>query len=240
MKRGKPRRSGKREPQGVHIIHDDAHIIVVDKPPGLLTIGTERERERTLYFRLTDYVRKGQARSRNRVFIVHRLDRDASGLLVFAKTPEAKERLQATWDEAEKKYLAVVRGTPVQQEGTVSSYLAENRALMVYSTPDPQKGKLSQTNYRVLEGAKGFTLLEIDLLTGRKHQIRVHLAELGYPILGDKKYGKEKEHKRLALHAVSLAFSHPFTGERVRFETPIPNHFLRLLGRPPTVPPARP
>jgi tRNA pseudouridine32 synthase/23S rRNA pseudouridine746 synthase/23S rRNA pseudouridine1911/1915/1917 synthase len=158
------------------ILYEDEDILVVDKPAGLLTIGTDTDKEHTAYFILMDYVRKGQAKSRKRVWIVHRLDRETSGVLVFAKSEEAKRRLQDRWEETEKKYLAVVHGNLKKKSDTMTTYLAENKARVVYSTSDHAKGKLAHTAYRVLRETKDFTLLEVDLLTGRKHQIRVHRA----------------------------------------------------------------
>lgn len=218
-------------PHGLVILHEDREILVVDKPAGLLTIGTESDKSRTAYFILTDYVRKGCARCRNRVFIVHRLDRETSGVLVFAKSEEAKFRLQGEWSETEKKYLAVVHGRCQKRAGTITTYLAENRAHVVYSTADPTKGKLSHTVYRVLKQTKDFTLLEVDLLTGRKNQIRVHLAGIGHPIVGDRKYGSAKEpHVGLALHARSISFRHPFSGQRMTFAAKVPSYFQKLVG----------
>jgi RluA family pseudouridine synthase len=226
---GAPAKS-KHLPQGIKIVHEDATLIVVDKAPGLLTIGTEKERINTVYFRLTDWVRKGNTKSRNRVFIVHRLDRETSGLLVIAKTFEAKSLLQDHWDETEKKYYAVVQGNLSQTTGRFSSYLYEGSALKVHSTRDPREGKIAHTDYRVVKEIDGRSLLELTLLTGRKHQIRVHLAEAGYPILGDDKYGPAKQaEKRLALHAFALRFNHPATGQRMEFETKLPAHFERLM-----------
>ncbi|HOE67340.1 MAG TPA: RluA family pseudouridine synthase [Candidatus Hydrogenedentes bacterium] len=218
--------SGRHKPQGLDILYEDRDILVVDKAPGLLTMGTDSEKTRTAYYRLTDYVRKGCARSRNRIFIVHRLDREVSGVLVFAKTLEAKESLQSQWEEVEKKYLAVVHGRLPDKAGVISSYLAESRTLAVHSTDDATRGKLSRTAYRVLKETPRFSLLEITLLTGRKHQIRVHLAEIGHPIVGDDKYGrKDPAQKRIALHATSIAFIHPSTGEPVAFESEAPAYF---------------
>jgi len=216
----------KRLPFGIKIIHEDDDILVVDKPSGLLTMGTGKEKSRTAYFILTDYVRKGYAKSRKRIFIVHRLDREASGILVLAKNIKAKQRLQEAWDKTEKKYLSVVHGRLKKMEGTISTYLAENKAHVVYSTPDTSKGKLSHTDYKTLKETKAFSLLEVDLLTGRKHQIRVHLSEIGHPIVGDRKYGKGNEgNLRLALHAKSLSFKHPSTGKLLTFETGFPDFF---------------
>jgi len=223
--------SKRHQPQGLVILHEDRDILVVDKAPGLLTIATDKEQVRTAYHRLTEYVRKGNSKSRHRVFIVHRLDREASGLLLFAKTSSAKIHLQGQWEKVEKKYLAVVHGRLEERTGTISSYLAENRALTVYSTSDRKKGKLSHTQYTVRQESARFSLLEIMLLTGRKHQIRVHLAEHGHPIVGDQKYGPpDRSHKRLALHAASLRFRHPFSGDEMIIGSPLPADFKALLG----------
>ena len=218
-------------PHGLVILYEDHDILVVDKPAGLLTIGTESDKSHTAYFILTDYVRKGCTRSRNRVLIVHRLDRETSGVLVFAKSEEAKFRLQGEWSETEKKYLAVVHGQCQKRVETITTYLAENRAHVVYSTSDPTKGKLSHTAYRVLKQTRDFALLEVDLLTGRKNQIRVHLAGIGHPIVGDKKYGKgDRSHASLALHARSISFRHPFSGQRLTLVAKVPGYFHKLIG----------
>ena len=218
-------------PHGLVILHEDRDILVIDKPAGLLTMGTDRDKTRTAYFFLTDYVRKGYSKSRNRIFIVHRLDRETSGIVIFAKNVEAKFRLQNQWQDTEKKYLAIVHGQCAQQSATITTYLAENKARVVYSTTDKIKGKLSRTGYRVLKQTKDFTLLELDLLTGRKHQIRVHLAGIGHPVVGDRKYGKEdRDRPRLALHGRSISFQHPFSGERLTFAAPVPAFFSQLVG----------
>ena len=220
----------KRRLAGIVILYEDRDILVVDKPAGLLTMGTETERERTAYWILTDYVRKGCARSRNRVFIVHRLDRDASGVLILAKTEAAKLRLQDQWGDGEKKYLAVVHGRLANRMGTITSYLAENKARVVYSTGDPARGKLARTAYTVMKETGNFSVLDITLLTGRKNQIRVQLAEQGHPVVGDEKYGRRKDgFKHLALHARSLSLNHPFSGKRLAFEAPVPAHFFRWI-----------
>jgi RluA family pseudouridine synthase len=222
---------GKHLPGGLVILHEDRDIIVVDKPAGLLTISTDREKSRTAYFILTDYVRKGVAKSRNRIFIVHRLDRETSGILVFAKNEEAKFRLQSQWQDTKKQYLAVVHGRCEVRARTITTYLAENRARGVYTTTDTRNGKLSHTAYKVLKETRDFSLLEIELLTGRKHQIRVHLAGIGHPVVGDDRYGKEnKRHQRLALHAQSISFKHPFSGEALTFMTKTPIFFNTLVG----------
>ncbi|MBP7055408.1 MAG: RNA pseudouridine synthase [Candidatus Omnitrophica bacterium] len=194
-------------------------------------MASEKESENTAYRIITDYVRKGYTRSRNRIFIVHRLDRDTSGLVLFAKNERAKIALQNGWDRTEKRYIAVVHGTFPQKSGVVTSYLAENKARVVYSTPDRSRGKLSTTKYRVLKESKGFSLLEIDLITGRKNQIRVHMSDQGHPVAGDKKYGFAQDgYRRLALHAYSISFIHPRTGERLSFKTGIPDYLAGLVG----------
>lgn len=219
----------KRRLKGIEILHEDRDILVVDKPPGLLTIGTDKERVRTAYYILTDYIRKGCAKARNRIYIVHRLDRGASGLLLLAKNEKAKLSLQGQWEKTEKKYIAVVYGQFADKSGTITTYLAENKAHIVYSTSDATGGKLAHTGYKVLKETKKFSLLEINLVTGRKNQIRVHLAENGHPVVGDKKYGKaQEEYKRLALHAKSISFNHPFSGKRLTFETKVPGYFVKL------------
>ena len=219
-------------PYGLAILYEDRDVLVVDKPAGLLTMGTDSDKTRTAYFFLTDYVRRGYSKSRNRIFIVHRLDRETSGIVIFAKNVEAKTRLQDHWKDTEKKYLAVVHGQCAKTSGTITTYLAENKAHIVYSTPDRTKGRLSSTDYKVLKQTRDFALLELDLLTGRKHQIRVHLAGIGHPVVGDEKYGKrDRDHTRLALHARSISFKHPFTGQQLTFESQVPVYFNQLVGK---------
>ena len=225
------RTPSKHQPKGLTILHEDRDVIVIEKPCGLLTIGTDRDKTRTVHTILNDYVRKGDPRSRNRVYIVHRLDRDTSGILILAKSETAKMYLQEHWQDNDKRYLAVVHGKLAEKSATISSYLAENSAFTVYSTDDPALGRLSHTQYTVLKEARGLSLLEIRLLTGRKHQIRVHLSEKGHPLVGDRKYGQADDaHGTLALHARSLTFTHPVNGRRLTFATPLPDYFIRLMG----------
>lgn len=217
--------------RGIEIIYEDEHILAVNKPPGLLTISTDREKSKTAYFILTNYIRKGYAKSLKRLFIVHRLDRETSGIMLFAKSEGVKLSLQSRWKETSKKYLAVVHGICRKSSGIISSYLTENRAHVVYSTSDSTKGKLAVTSYNVLRQTRDLALLEIELLTGRKNQIRVHLAEHGHPIVGDRKYGKQaRSHTRLALHAKSISFLHPSSGKQITLETPVPAYFKQLIG----------
>jgi 23S rRNA pseudouridine1911/1915/1917 synthase len=214
----------------IKILFEDDSVIVVDKPAGLLTIATDREKERTLYAWLYNHVKR--QRPPQKVFVVHRLDREASGLLVFAKTPAAKEFLQKQFHNrtAGRVYKAVVEGRVSEDSKTIESYLAENRAHRSYSTPDRQVGKQAITRFRVVKRSARKTLLEVELGSGRKHQIRVHLAELGHPITGDKVYGASGKNPlgRLALHAERLVFRHPATGERKQFESTCPAALLSL------------
>jgi len=224
----------KHQPLGLEILYEDRDIIVANKAAGLLTMGTGRDEGRTAYSALTQYVKKGMAKSRQRVFIVHRLDRDTSGAIVFARTEEAKFTLQENWGNAEKIYLAFVEGHPDPAEDTITSYLVESEARHVYSTQDPKAGKLSHTQYRVRQIVGPRALLEVKLLTGRKNQIRVHLADRGWPIVGDAKYGRKIRHnKRLALHSHILSFDHPYSGERVTFTAPAPDTFHQMGFAPP-------
>lgn len=236
----RPARRRKHQPLGLEILHEDRDIIVASKAAGLLTIGTGRDAGRTAHAALTDYVKKGNPKSRERVFIVHRLDRDTSGAIVFARTEEAKNTLQDHWQDVEKTYLAFVEGHPDPAEDTISSYLVESDALRVYSTEDPRAGRLSHTKYKVLKTVGDRTLLEISLLTGRKNQIRVHLADRGWPIVGDSKYGRKiRDNKRLALHSYTLSFAHPYTGERMTFTAPIPATFHQMAAAPPPEKPGK-
>jgi tRNA pseudouridine32 synthase/23S rRNA pseudouridine746 synthase/23S rRNA pseudouridine1911/1915/1917 synthase len=218
------------QPRGLSILYEDRDILVVDKVSGLLTVSSEKVRDNTAYYLLNEYVRKGNRKSRRRVFIVHRLDRDTSGVIVFARNEKAKRFLQEEWQGFEKKYYALVHGTMPDKEGVITSYLAENNIHRMYSVADPGRGKLAKTGYKVLRESSKYSLLEIDLLTGRKNQIRVHLADKGCPVAGDKKYGKkEKDIKRLMLHAASITIVHPFSKEKMTFSTEVPAYFESLL-----------
>ncbi len=215
---------------GIKVHFEDAALIVIDKPADLLTIASEAEQEKTAYFQLTDYLRGNDPRGRERVWIVHRLDRETSGLLVFAKTPEAKRILQTGWDKAEKRYQAVVEGLLPNDKGTFQSWLNETSPFKVFSVPRGANFRHAITHYRVLKRNKGRSLVELTLETGRRHQIRVHLADAGCPVVGDMKYGaKTNPAKRLGLHAWSLRFLHPVTNQELRFESPLPPELARLV-----------
>lgn len=216
-------------PAPLALVHEDAAIVVVDKPSGLLTIADASERERTVYRLLRDWL---EARTAGRVFVVHRLDRETSGLLVFGRTPAVKAALQAQFRArtVERVYVARVEGTVREGQGTLTSRLAQDRSLRVRPVERGARGHVAITRYRVLERDRDETLLELFLVTGRRGQLRVQLAALGHPILGDRAYGARRDPLgRLALHATRLAFVHP-GGGRVVFQSPPPSGFRRRRG----------
>jgi 23S rRNA pseudouridine1911/1915/1917 synthase len=210
-------------PNGIRVVFEDDCVIVVDKPAGLLTMGTDTQRTKTLYAALRAYV--NSKRPSEKIFIVHRLDREASGLLVFAKTDQAKEHLQNQFKDhsAGRVYAAIAEGRVLPEQFTIRSILAENSAFRVYSTKNASAGKPAVTHVRVLKRNAKTSMLEVRLETGRKHQIRVHLAERGHPIAGDKVYGSRSSSLgRLGLHGTQLEFEHPRTKQRMRFDSPCP------------------
>jgi len=209
-------------PRGMQILYDDRDIIIIDKSAGLLSVETDTEKEKTAYNLLTNYVRKGNHKARIKLFAVHRLDRDTSGVLIFAKSLEMREKFADQWKNVEKKYLALVHGHLKEKNGIFESYLADGDDYKVRSVKNPQDGKFARTKYKVLKESEDRSLLEIDLLTGKKNQIRVHLSENHHPIVGDKKYGSSTK-GRLALHALSIKFKHPFTNEEMFFLTKRPD-----------------
>jgi len=223
--------AGRLEHARIHVVHEDDALIVVEKPAGLLTVATDTDKTDTLFVRLNKYLRGSGAADANRAFVVHRLDRETSGLVLFAKSAHAEQVLQAAWPDVEKIYLAIVIGRPEPERGTVTSYLTETTALQVFSN-DRQTpgGRLAVTHYRLLKSRGNFSLLEVRLETGRKHQIRVHLAGLHCIIAGDRRYGAKLDPcRRLALHAHSLSFAHPNTGERLAFTSSLPSVLQKLF-----------
>jgi 23S rRNA pseudouridine1911/1915/1917 synthase len=224
-------RGAKNDGSPFPILYEDRHIIAVNKPAGLLSIATEKERTKTLYKSLKQYVQL-QSRRRERIFIVHRLDREVSGIMLFAKSPEAQEILQRGWSSTEKLYCALVEGHPPQREGTIRNWLRENRAHKVYSSPEGPGAKLAITHYRQVKVLPEHTLLKIRPETGRKHQIRVHLSEVGCPVVGDRRYGASQSPiHRFGLCAYSLAFDHPFNRRRVRLVIPVPKVMREFRGK---------
>jgi len=216
--------------RGINIVYEDKDIIVVDKHAGLLSIPTDHEKFKTAFNMAGLFLEsKGQE---NKLYVVQRLDRDASGLMVFARSEKAQHKLQSYWNDIVSKmvYLAVVEGVPEKMEGTITSYLKETRSLLVRSGQHPKEGAKATTHYQVIKFGKSYSLLKITLETSRKHQLRVHMSDIGHPLAGDKKYGaKTSPIGRLALHAWGLAFKHPLHNEPLQFETPIPRKFLRLI-----------
>lgn len=216
--------------KGLTILYEDAEIIVIDKSAGLLSMASDKEKAQTAYHLLTDYVRK--TNPRNRIFIVHRLDRDTSGVMMFAKNEAVKHKLQDEWKEivVERVYVAVVEGRVVKREGTIKSWLKETKTRLMYSSFQAGDGLEAITHYKVQQLMPKYSLLELRLATGRKNQIRVHMKDIGHCVIGDKKYGsKVNPIGRLGLHAHILTFNHPISGELMCFKSAVPENFLRLF-----------
>jgi 23S rRNA pseudouridine1911/1915/1917 synthase len=216
--------------RGLKIIFEDQYLIVVNKEAGVLSIATEKQKENTAYSILSQHVK--QEDPSNRIFVVHRLDKDTSGIMMYAKSQEIQKKIQAEWNEniLERTYLAVIAGKVTPPSGVVTSYLVESKALIVYSSQNAEMGQKAVTHYETFKKSKHFCLLKVNLETGRKNQIRVHMQDLGHPIVGDQKYGSTSNPiKRLGLHAWVLAFKHPISLKTMRFETEIPKIFLGLF-----------
>ncbi|GAB2563169.1 RluA family pseudouridine synthase [Spirosoma aerophilum] len=227
--------AGNRAPEtsqyrGLTILYEDQSLIVINKQAGLLSMATNKERDRTAYGILSDYVKKENPK--NKIFIIHRLDRETSGVMMFARSEQVQRPMQESWNATtkERTYVALVEGVPTSEKGRITSYLRESKALIVYSSQNPDTGQLSITNYTILKANNGYALLELELETGRKNQIRVHMQDIGHPIAGDTKYGATTDPiGRLGLHAETLAFEHPITGQPMRFSAPVPKLFTSLL-----------
>ncbi|MBC8208114.1 MAG: RluA family pseudouridine synthase [Desulfobulbaceae bacterium] len=220
------------QPRGLAVLYEDHDILVVNKVSGLLTLSSEAAQEDTAYFRLNNYVRKGVQKSKNRVYILHRLERDTSGVLIVAKNELTRDLLLKSWSKCKKKFRTVVHGILPEKEGVLTSYLAENSIHKMYSVDDYKKGKIAKTGYKVLQESTAFSMLELDLMTDRKHQARVQFADLGCPVAGDKMYGpkdKDKSIKKLAYHAESITLHHPHTQEEMIFEAKVPGFFYSLM-----------
>lgn len=215
----------------IEIVYEDDDVIVINKGYGLLSVAAQNaKKEANAYDIIRNYVK--EVDPRNKLFIVHRLDRDTSGLMMFAKSAEAQEVLRHNWNNVilERLYVAVLEGNLEQENGYVKSRLAENSQFVVYSTENPEEGRVAVTHYKVLDRGNNLTLAQFSLDTGRKNQIRVHASDLGHPISGDKKYGAKKSPlHRLALHAQTLRFAHPITKRDMHFTTPIPQKFRDVL-----------
>lgn len=220
----------KYQPQGFEILYEDRDVIVGNKVAGFLTVAAKWNKEDTIHGALNEYVRKGQRKSRLCVYAVHRLDQHTSGVLIFAKSEKMQIALKDDWKNTVKIYYVIVHGTLAKKSGTVSSYLEEDEDYVIHSSQNSARGKLAHTEYTVLKETDKFSLLKINLLTGRKNQIRVHMADIKHPAVGDDKYGRDSQKfGRLALHAHSIAFSHPFNKKRLTFEAPTPDFFRGLV-----------
>ncbi|GGA88831.1 RluA family pseudouridine synthase [Ornithinibacillus halotolerans] len=210
---------------GMEILYEDKDIIVINKDAGLLSIATEKEKHRTALHQLMEHVRRQDLR--NRVFVVHRLDKETSGVMMFAKSEKVKRKLQDNWKELvkERTYVALVEGKLEQREGMVKSWLKESKTHHMYSVQD-KNGQLAITHFKRIQHNDKFSLVELQLETGRKNQIRVHMSDLGHPVVGDKKYGaKTNEIGRLGLHAKILSFHHPVTNQLMLFRADVPKPF---------------
>ena len=213
----------------IDIVYEDPYLLVVDKRPGLLSMSNNT-RQQTVQTVLNYYLEKGGGR--NTSHLVHRLDRDTSGLMVYAKDVQTQQSLINGWQQlvTDRRYLALVEGELESPRGRIQSWLTEDKRFITHSSPVDNGGKFAVTHYNVLEASNGYSLVECELETGRKNQIRVHMANMGHPVVGDFKYGSEIDPmRRLGLHAYMLCFTHPVTGKHLRFETPVPVLFEKCL-----------
>ena len=208
-----------------NILFEDRYILVVNKPEHLLTVSTTKEKFNTLYYQVYAYIKKQSPK--NKIFIVHRLDRDTSGVIVFAKIDTAKEYLQNHWDKFEREYLALCKGK-LDRFGVIKNYLAENKEHMVYITNDKENGKYAETEYEVLQPGY-YNFVRINIKTGRKNQIRVHMKSIDAPLVGDRKYALDTRSKHLYLHAYRLSIIHPITSKKMTFRAPLPNYFDKYV-----------
>lgn len=210
----------------IKIVYEDRDILVVNKPANLLTIATNKNENKTLYRMTREYIKK--VNPKIKVFIVHRLDKDTSGLVVFAKSEKVKTILQNNWEQTVRKYYAVVTGKPEKHQ-VIKNYLKENKEYYVYVTDDKKTGKLAITEYDLIKKQGKYALLDILIKTGRKNQIRVHLNNLNLPIVGDHKYALDKTSRELLLHAYYLKFNHPITNKPMEFNIYPPKYFERYV-----------
>ncbi|MBC7419823.1 MAG: RluA family pseudouridine synthase [Bdellovibrio sp.] len=220
----------KYQPKGYEILYEDLDLFVGNKSAGFLTVAALWNDKDTIHSALNDFVRKGNARSRKEVYVVHRLDQYTSGVLIFAKSENVQYYLKENWKSTVKHYYAIVHGKLAKKNGTITSYLEEDEDYKVHSN-QAGAGKLAETEYQVLKETQHFSLIKINLLTGRKNQIRVHMADLGHPVVGDPKYGTKdmKKHHQLALHASTIEFTHPHSKKRIKFTAAPPKFFVSLV-----------
>ncbi len=214
---------------GIQILYEDRDIIVINKPAGILSVATERENTHTAYSILDEHVKR-QFKN-NKIYVVHRLDRETSGIMMYAKNHDFKKQIKDDWynNVLERTYIAVVEGSIKPPAGEITSWLKENKDLVVYSSPD-HEGKKAVTHYKTIKRNDRYSLLKIELETGRRNQIRVHMHDKDCPIAGDEKYGAQTDPMgRMGLHALILAFKHPWTNKVLRFESEIPGKFTDLF-----------
>ena len=211
---------------GIRVLYEDNDLVIIDKPNGLLSVDAAFEKEETVLAYLKEHYHS------RKVCAVHRLDQDTSGVMVFALNMQMAEKLKSLFEmhAIERVYVAIVEGRFTTPSGTWQSYQYEDSQYFVHETPDPEKGRIAITHYKMLTASKYYSLLELHLETGRKNQIRVHCKSAGHPVAGDKKYGGTSNPiKRLCLHARLLGFEHPYTKQKLQFESPVPADFYRLV-----------
>ena len=216
--------------KGLTIVFEDQYLLVIEKQEGVLSIATEKQKDNNAYSTLSAYVKKQNPA--NRIFVVHRLDRETSGLMIFARSEKVQKLLQESWNDTieQRTYLAITEGSVEKDKGTMVSYLVENKALVVYSSQNPAVGQKAVTHFEVLRRSNRYSLVKFNLETGRKNQIRVHAKDMKHPIVGDAKYGATGNPiNRLGLHAWVLSFKHPVTKEDLFFETEVPAKFMKLF-----------
>ena len=214
----------------IPVIYEDDVIVGIDKPAGMLSVSTDNERENTAFHIINDYIKKRS--NHGRVFIVHRLDRETSGVMLLAKSEQIKYMLQENWDDnaIHRGYIAIVEGKVEIPQKRIVSWLKQTKTLLVYSGDKQGDGKKAITNYRTRQTADKYSLLDISIDTGKKNQIRVHMKDIGHPIAGDKKYGAHTDpFGRLGLHASELIIKHPTSGEQMKFEAPAPTVFRKVF-----------
>lgn len=218
--------------KGAKIVFEDEHLIIIDKESGMLSVSTDKEKSRTIYSVLNEYV-KGQNKL-SRVFVLHRLDREVSGLMIFAKSAEVQSFFQRAWDNIVRvyTYAAVTEGVVKPKEGTITSWLTENKNFQVFSSPSDNGGQKAVSHYKVVKSNKNYSLVDLTLETKRKNQLRVQMQSIQHPIVGDKKYGaSENPIKRIALHGYNIVMKHPITGEVMEFKSDIPKTMMQLVNQ---------
>ncbi|MDD3384008.1 MAG: RluA family pseudouridine synthase [Bacilli bacterium] len=216
--------------KSLDIIYEDDDIVAINKPAGLLSIATDKEVHETAYRMVSDYI--SQVNKKNRIFITHRLDRDTSGVLLFAKNIKFRDLLQEDWNDnvTKRQYIAIVEGTLKKQEDTIKTWLRETKTHIMFSSSKKGDGKEATTHFKVIKSSSKYSLLEVNIDSGRKNQIRVHLADYGCPVVGDEKYGNSSSPiNRLGLHAEIIEFVHPMTKKKISIKAKVPKEFFKIF-----------